>query len=85
MALSEEELADLATLSTLAKELGLTETQIRAWERRSAANGFPAPKQSLGKYHIYSRTEVSEWLQLWKIVKENFRRGEHIDAKRTTG
>lgn len=46
----------------------ITERQLRRWAEPVRDIGFPEPKRKLGKYSLYDKDEVVEWVILWMKI-----------------
>lgn len=52
----------------------VTLTQLNRWSETGRNNGFPEPKETLGKYRLYDRDEVIKWVYLWTKVNKGLGR-----------
>jgi transposase len=77
----DRELDDLWPLSQLAEDFNVSERQITNWAHKRDKNGFPEPKKSLGRYHLYSYQEVREWFILYKRVTARMGRGKELNER----
>lgn len=58
---------------------GISARQLLRWAEKGRSNGFPGPKETLGKYKLYDRDEVLKWVFLWKKVNKRLGRGKELN------
>lgn len=78
--MSSSEVENLESLRTIAEELGIEPNTLSRWAEPSRKLNFPTPRRRLGRYALYDRNEVKEWVALWIKVSKNMNGGGHLNA-----
>lgn len=55
-------------------------SQLTEWERKREANGFPEPKETIGRYKFFDPAEVKKWYILYRKATKNMGRGAEING-----
>ena len=61
---------------------GVSLRQLTRWEERRETNGFPQPKETLGRYKFFDPEEIIKWWTLWTKATKNMRRGAKLNGAR---
>lgn len=56
--------------------------QLSEWARKEG-NGFPEPKETLGRYKFYDPEEVKRWYILYRKATRNMGRGRELNGQRS--
>lgn len=66
--ISDDRMENLEPINVIARELGESEKQLTSWATRRETNDFPPPIVTMGRYHLYDKVQVKNWVRLWKKV-----------------
>lgn len=69
--MSQTHLDNLAQLGDIADELGIPRKRLARWAEPHRKIDFPKVKRQMGKYRLYDKTEVKEWVYLWMKISKN--------------
>lgn len=61
----------LASLADIALDLGMNVHQLERWAEKGKKNDFPDPDVVLGRYKLYDKEKVAEWVHLWRKINKN--------------
>lgn len=75
---------DLCLQSVLADELGISKSWLNNLIRKRSSNGFPEPKETLGRYDFYSLKEVKHWYSLYQKIIQNMNQGRRLNGGKRT-
>lgn len=71
----DKRLGHLDTLANIAQDLmvefDVTYNQLYRWSEHDRKLDFPKPVRQQGKYKLYDRREVAEWVYLWLKISKN--------------
>lgn len=59
------------TLANIANELGIKPNRLIRWSDTDRNIGFPKPIQTMGRFKLYDKKEIEEWIYLWEKVTKN--------------
>lgn len=68
-------------LSEIAERLeGVSLRQLSNWESKRDKNGFPEPKDVIGRFKFFDVDEVMRWVHLWRKATKNMGRGKELNS-----
>lgn len=69
-------------LRTIAEKLGITSRQLNQWELKRDKNGFPEPKETLGRFKLFDIAEVQRWHVLYSRATDGMNNGDRLNGRR---
>lgn len=67
----EKRFGHLDTLANIAKDLGINVNTMNRWAERGRKHDFPEPERYQGRFRLYNREHVEEWVYLHLKITRN--------------